>query len=102
MPSITLRAKLPESNLDREYAILVHNAMFNLITVQLFYGKWGAKGGTRRQYSFDSPEEAKKFIKKKLSKRYSSFKRIGCSYKINDTSGAKDKLAYWFDLPWTP
>lgn len=96
MPSITLRAKHPERNLDREYVILVQPGMFNTITVQIFYGRW-QKNGTYRQYSFDNVEEAKKFIRIKLAKRYSSQNRIGCNYQAVKMKGSNEQLGLWFN-----
>ncbi len=98
MPSITLRAELKQNNLDREYTISVQQGMFNILVVQLFYGKWKASGGTYRKYSFDNKEEAKKFIKNKLTKRLNSYNRIKCSYQIMKTSGTPAQLSGWFDV----
>ena len=96
MPSITLRASLLEKNLDRDYTITVQKGLFNLWVVNIFYGKWGASC-CRLQYSFETQEEGKKFIKKTLQKRLNSHKRIGCNYQPVQTNGSTQDLKPWFD-----
>ena len=95
MPSITMRASLPEKNLDRDYSIVVQKGLFNLWVVNVFYGKWGA-ACRKLQYSFETQEQGQKFIKKTLRKRLASYKRIGCSYQPVNTNGTTQDLDFWF------
>lgn len=97
MPCLTLRATLPEKNLDRDYTILVQKGLFNLWVVNILYGKWGAPRHRKRQYSFDAPKQAQSFIKKTLRKRLNAQNRIGCNYKPAQTSGSEKDLQFWFE-----
>ena len=95
MPSITMRASLPEKNLDRDYSIVVQKGLFSLWVVNVFYGKWGTTC-RKLQYSFETQEQGQKFIKKTLRKRLTSYKRIGCSYQPVNTNGTTQDLDFWF------
>jgi hypothetical protein len=95
MPSLTLRAILPEKNLDRDYTICIQKGLFGLWVLNIFYGKWGA-GCRKLQYSFEKQEEAQDLIKKTLRKRLTSQKRIGCNYQPVETTGSTKDLEFWF------
>ncbi len=97
MPSITLRARLAEKNLDRNYTISIQKGLFKLWVVNIFYGKWGTAGHKLR-YGFETPQQGQKFIKKTLRKRLNSYSRIGCNYQLVSRSGDNQDLEFWFDL----
>ena len=97
MPSITLRARLAEKNLDRDYTISIQKGLFKLWVVSIFYGKRGTAGHQLR-YGFETPQQGQKFIKKTLRKRLNSYSRIGCNYQLVSSSGDPQDLEFWFDL----
>ena len=97
MPSITLRARILEKNLDRNYTISVQRGLFGLWAVTICYGKWDT-AGRKLQYGFETPQLGQRFIQQTLRKRLNSYKRIGCTYQIVEQRGDTQDLEFWFAL----
>ena len=89
---IRLRAVNPELGFDREYTIGLGRDLFRQWYVTVTFGRFNT-WGTSKTSTFVMPEEAFGFIHKKLRRRLSSPKRIGCSYQIVSFNGRDDMLA---------
>lgn len=88
---IRLRALNSELKHDREYKIGLGRDLFQQWYVIITFGRYGS-WGTSKTTLFEGQEEAYDFINAKLRRRFSSPKRIGCSYKIVSFDGAEEIL----------
>lgn len=83
---LILRAIKPETNVNRVYEIRLDKGLFNSWLVIIGYGRY--KGGScQKIYSFFSLKKVEAFVDKTLKKRFQSYKRIKCNYKIIKSVG---------------
>ena len=83
MVSLHLQACSPAKNIFRSYSIWLGQDLFGDWRVSVTYGRIRARG-TQKAYVFSSREDALKKLTAILRKRSSSYKRLGCSYKLVD------------------
>ena len=90
-----LQARFPDRNIFRAYSIWLGQDLFGDWMVSVTYGLIRAKG-TTRSYVFLSREDALKKLTAILRKRSSTYKRLGCFYKLVDCHG--DSVLNGIDL----
>lgn len=86
---LILRARKPETNVNRVYELRLDKGLFNSWLVIIAYGRYGV-GLSQKINSFFTLEEAKTFVNKTLKKRSKAEKRIGCSYHLISRSSSND------------
>jgi predicted DNA-binding WGR domain protein len=81
--SLHLQARFPEKNIFRAYSLWIGQDLLGDWVLQITYGRIGSKG-TTKTYLCASKEDALHKVKTILKRRQSSYKRIGCDYKLVD------------------
>ncbi len=87
-----MQACNPERNHQRFYCIEAYRDLFDDIIVRIHYGRIGSKGRIKSHIAQDE-DEAKKRVRKALSRRQSAPKRIGVPYLVV----AKSDPEHWAD-----
>lgn len=81
--SLHLQARFPEKNIFRSYSLWAGQDLLGDWVLQITYGRIGSRG-TTKIYLCSSKEDALHKVKTLLKRRQSSYKRIGCDYKLVD------------------
>ena len=81
--SLHLQARFPEKNIFRAYSLWIGRDLLGDWVLQITYGRIGSRG-TTKTYLCTSKEDALHKVKTILKRRQSSYKRIGCDYKLVD------------------
>ncbi len=92
---LRLRASTLDQTRDRDYEICVLKVLFGFYGVTLAFGRHGQRG-TYKNHTFDTKENAQRFVFKTLQKRLSARRRIGCPYVLVEARVSEgEPLDFW-------
>lgn len=93
--TMELEAHHAELNHHRRYRITVGRDLLDDWTVSIRYGRTGHEG-TELRYVSSKAEEMQQVIRKRLQRRRSATRRIGCAYRMTSFAAAPDfNVAGW-------
>jgi predicted DNA-binding WGR domain protein len=88
---IELHARDPANNRHRSWRVVAGVDLFGLWTVHVSFGRIGAPGRTMR-HEFTNEATAVGFVRRRLRRRATAFRRLGVPYRPVEASSTADAL----------
>ena len=86
---IVLHASCPLKNIDRIYIINWGHTLFEDVFLRVQWGRRTNKKLCEKTYFFETINQLERTLKSILRKRFTSYKRLGVSYRLIKNEGIK-------------